>query len=79
MADANDDSGMASLHLSTLMEIVLYGYGMEWKEAIGMRDNLLRVAKAADPQMSKLTVDDGEASLIISFAAIPSFQIDVIT
>jgi hypothetical protein len=77
-ADANDDSGMASLHVHTLIGIGLYGCGMEWHEAILMRDNLVRTAKAAESHIAELPIDDGKASLIISAAGIPSFQIDAI-
>jgi hypothetical protein len=75
-ADANDSEGMASVHLSALMGIGLYSYGLEWREAIGLRDQLMRAAKAAEPQIAKIPVEGGEASLIISFAGVPSFQID---
>jgi hypothetical protein len=76
-ADANDNSGMATVHLSLLMGLGLYGYEFDLREAAGLRDQLMREARAAEPQIAKLSVDGGEASLIISFAGVPSFQIDV--
>jgi hypothetical protein len=75
-ADANDSEGMSSVHLSLLMGIGLYSYGLEWREAIGLRDQLMRAARASDPQIARLPVEGGEVSLIISFAGVPSFQID---
>jgi hypothetical protein len=65
-------------HVHTLIGIGLYGCGMEWHEAILMRDNLVRTAKAAESHIAELPIDDGKASLIISAAGIPSFQIDAI-
>jgi hypothetical protein len=74
-ADAND-SEMSSVHLSLLMGIGLYSYGMEWREALGLRDQLVRAAKASDLQTARFPVEGGEASLVISVAGVPSFQID---
>jgi hypothetical protein len=75
-ADANDAEPMSAVHLSLLMGIGFYGDGMAWQEAIGARDDLLRAAKAADPQTAEMPVDFGRASLIISVAGAPSFVID---
>jgi hypothetical protein len=75
-ADASDSEGMSSVHLSLLMGIGLYSYGLEWREALGLRDQLMREARASEPQIARLPVEGGEASLIISFAGVPSFQID---
>jgi hypothetical protein len=76
VADANDNEMASSLHLLLLMGIGLHGYGMEWRPALDLRDQLVRAAKASDPHIAKLPVDGAEASLIISFAGVPSFQID---
>jgi hypothetical protein len=75
MADANDSELTSSIHLLLLMAIGLHGYGMEWREALDLRDQLVRTAKASDPHISELPVDGGKASLIISFAGVPSFEI----
>jgi hypothetical protein len=76
-ADANDSEGMSSVHLSALIGIGLYGYGVEWRQALDLRDKLLRAAKASDLQTARLAIDGvGEASLVISIAGVPSFQID---
>jgi hypothetical protein len=77
LADANDSEITSSLHLLLLMGIGLHGYGMEWRPALDLRDQLVRAAKASDSQTAKLPIDGGgEASLVISFAGVPSFQID---
>jgi hypothetical protein len=80
-ADANNSEGMSSLHLSTLMGIGLYSYVLDWREAIALRDDLMREAKGKDDlndlQTAKRTIDDTiEASLVISFAGVPSFMIE---
>jgi hypothetical protein len=37
----------------------------------------MRAAKASDQQTARLAIDGvGEASVVISFAGVPSFQID---
>jgi hypothetical protein len=76
LADANDREMASSLHLLLLMAIGIHGYGMEWRPALDLRDQLVRAAKASDSQTAKLPIDGGgEASLVISFAGVPSFQI----
>jgi hypothetical protein len=76
-ADANNSEGMSSLHLSTLMGIGLYSDVLEWSEAIALRDQLMREAtNKDDPQIVERTIDGAKASLIISVAGVPSFQID---
>jgi hypothetical protein len=75
-ADANTGEGMASVHLSAMMGIGLYAYALDWREAVEMRNELMRAAKASDTHQARAMVEDGEASLIISFAGLPSFQID---
>jgi hypothetical protein len=67
----------SSLHLLAMMGIGLHGYGLEWRPALHLRDNLMHSAKASDPQTAEILVDDdSRASLVISFAGVPSFQID---
>ena len=41
-----------------------------------MRDELMREAKGAEPQIAKRAIEDAEVSLIISLAGVASFQID---
>jgi hypothetical protein len=74
MADANDSEIRSSLHLLVLMAIGLHGWGMEWRPALEMRDQLVRMA--TDAQTASLHVEGGEASLVISIAGVPSFEID---
>lgn len=74
--DANNGGeGISNVHVAALTAIGLYGDGMTWQEATAMRDQLMREAKAAEPQMAERTVDDAKISLIISFAGAASFAI----
>jgi hypothetical protein len=76
-ADANTGGeGMTSVHLSAMMGIGLYAYALDWREAVEMRNELMRAAKASDTHQARAMAEDGEASLIISVAGLPSFQID---
>jgi hypothetical protein len=69
---ANDSDFTSSLHLSG---IVLHGYGLEWREALELRDELVRAAKTR--LTANIRMQDGsDASFIISVAGVPSFQID---
>lgn len=74
--DASDDSGMAMVHVSALMAVGLYAYGMDWREAVAARNQIVREAKARDPQIAEHTIDGVKISLIISDGGVPSFQID---
>jgi hypothetical protein len=69
-------SGRARVHVLLLMAIGLHGYGIEWRSALTLRDQLVRMANASDAQTASLHVEGGEASLVISIAGVPSFQID---
>jgi hypothetical protein len=73
---ANNSEGMSAVHVSALTAIGLCGDGMTWREAIAMRDEPMREAKGAEPQIAKRTIEDAEVSLIISFGGVASFQID---
>lgn len=76
-ADAIDHEMASSLDLLVMMGIGLHGYGLEWRPALYLRDNLVRAANASDPQTAEIPVDDeSKASLVISFVGVPSFQID---
>jgi hypothetical protein len=76
-ADANDREIASGLHLLLLMGIGLHGYGMAWRTALDLRDQLVRTAKASDSQTANLLIDGGgRASLVISIVGVPSFQID---
>ena len=66
--DANNNEGMCSVHVSALTAIGLYGDGITWREATAMRDELMREAKGAEPQIAKRAIEDAEVSLIISLA-----------
>jgi hypothetical protein len=76
LADANGNDIKSSIHLMLLMAMGLHGYGLEWRPALELRDQLVRAAKASDPHVARLPVEGGEASLIVSIAGVPSFQID---
>jgi hypothetical protein len=74
LADANDREKMS--HLMLIMAIGLHAYGIEWRPALEVRDQLVRMSKESDAQSAKLPFEGGEASLVISIAGVPSFQID---
>jgi hypothetical protein len=76
LADADDSAITSSLHLAVLMGIGLHAYGMDWRPALDLRDQLARAAKSSRTHAAKLPVDGGEASLIISAAGVPSFAIE---
>ncbi len=59
-----------------LAGMALHGYGLEWRQALKMRDQLVSLAKASDRQMSEVHVEGGKVSLVISVVGVPSFQID---
>jgi hypothetical protein len=73
--NANTKEDVATLHVSALMGIGLYAYALDWREAVERRNQLMRTAKAQEIQQAKATVEDAEASLIISFAGLASFRI----
>jgi hypothetical protein len=74
LADANDREKMS--HLMLMMAIGLHSYGIGLRPALELRDQLVRMAKESDAQSAKLPFEGGEASLVISIAGVPSFQID---
>jgi len=75
-ADANSTEPMSVLHTMLLAGMGLHGYGLEWRQALEMRDHLVSLAKASDRQMSEIHVEGGKASLVISIVGVPSFEID---
>jgi hypothetical protein len=75
-ADANGTSPTSIVHTMLLAAMALHGYGLEWRQALKMRDQLVSLAKASDRQMSEVHVEGGKASLVISVVGVPSFQID---
>jgi hypothetical protein len=74
--DANSTEPVSILHTMLLAGIGLHGYGLDWRQALKTRDQLVETAKASDRQMSEVHVDGGKVSLVISVAGVPSFQID---
>jgi hypothetical protein len=75
-ADANSADPASILHTMLLIAMGLHGYGLEWRAALKMRDQLVGSAKASDRQMSEVHIEGGKISLVISVAGVPSFQID---
>jgi hypothetical protein len=47
----------------------------EWREAVAIRDELIKKAKSSDGKRSELRVEDGWASCVINPAGVPSFEI----
>jgi hypothetical protein len=75
-ADASSTVPMSILHTMLLAGMALHGYGLEWRQALKVRDQLVSLAKASDRQMSEVHVEGGKASLVISVVGVPSFQVD---
>ena len=84
-ADANSAEPMSVLHTMLLAGIGLHGYGLEWRQALQVRDQLVSLAKASDRQVSEVHVAGGKVSLVISIVGppregnpvgVPTFQID---
>jgi hypothetical protein len=75
-ADAKDSRPTSSVHLTLLMAMALHGYGLEWRQALLMRDKPVSTAEASNPHMAKIPLGARKASLIVSIAGVPSFQID---
>jgi hypothetical protein len=75
-ADASANKQKSIRHTMLLAAMGLYGYGLEWRPALKMRDQLFRLANASNKQAAKVNLAGGEASLIINAAGAPSFRID---
>ena len=84
-ADANSAEPMSVLHTMLLAGIGLHGYGLEWRQALQVRDQVVSLAKASDRQVSEVHVAGGKVSLVISIVGppregnpvgVPTFQID---
>lgn len=75
-ADAGSNDQTSILHTTLLAAMGLHGYGLDWRPALKMRDQLFRLANASDRQAAKVRLAGGEASLIIGAAGAPSFRID---
>ena len=75
-ADAKDRQPTSSVHLTLLIAMALHGFGPEWRAAVLMRDKLVSNAGASNPHMAKIAVGARKATLIISIAGVPNFQID---
>ena len=74
LADGKDREKMSDL--MPIMAVGLHAYGIDWRQALELRDQLVRMVKASDAQSAKLGFAGGEASLVISIAGVPSFEID---
>lgn len=75
-ATAKDSHPTSSLHLASLMAIALHGYGLEWRAALLLRDRLVSTAEASNPRMAKMPFGARRASLVVSVAGVPNFEID---
>jgi hypothetical protein len=76
MADADDDKPASALHVQILATLGLQGYQMDMRSALALRDQLVSEAKEAEPHTAKRAINGGTASFVISFAGVPSFQIE---
>jgi hypothetical protein len=76
-ADAKNSQPTSGIHLTLLMGMALRGYGLEWREALSMRDKLVGTAEASNPHMAKIPFGARKASLIVSIAGVPNFRIDL--
>lgn len=75
-AEANSADQTSIVHTMLLAATGLHGYGLAWRPAFKMRDQLFRLAKASDKQAANVHLAGGEASLVISPAGAPNFRID---
>jgi hypothetical protein len=84
-ADGNSTEPMSILHTMLLAGIGLHSYGLEWRQAFQVRDQLVSLAKASDRQASEVHVAGAKVSLVISIVGspregtpvgVPTFQID---
>jgi hypothetical protein len=74
-ADTNNSEVSHSLHLLAMMGMGLHGYGMEWRPALVLRNNLLRKVETSHPHTAEIPID--ETSLAsLSLAGVPTFKID---
>lgn len=75
-AEADGTDQKSILRTMLLAAMGLHGYGLGWRPAFKMRDQLFRLAKASDKQAANVHLAGGEASLVISPAGAPNFRID---
>ena len=75
-ADAISGEMIPSAHLVMLMGIGLYGYGLDWRSALELRDHLLHVAEETGLNAVESPIDGSRASFAISVAGVPSFEIE---
>jgi hypothetical protein len=64
----------SSFHILLLAAIGLHAYGMDWRQALNLRADMVRAAKTS--MTAYAAIDGAKASLAISIANTPSFQIE---
>jgi hypothetical protein len=74
--EAKSAASISVVHAMLLAGMGFHGYGLEWRQALIMRDRLVSLAKSSEAQMSGVRIEGGKASLGISVAGVPSFQIE---
>jgi hypothetical protein len=76
-ADAKDSHPTSRVHLELLIAMALHGFGLEWRAALLARDKLVSSIEASNPHLAKIAVGARKATLIISIAGVPNFQIEL--
>ena len=75
LVDANSaDDVRAALHVGLFAGVALHAFGLEWPEALSVRDELVHTRRPAT--ITKLPVGEGVASMAISVAGIPDFELN---
>lgn len=67
------DNARAALHVGLLAGMALHAFGLDWPEALRVRDKLVSTRRHAE--ITKLPVDGGVASMAISIAGIGDFEL----
>lgn len=76
IVDANSaDDVRATFHVGLFAGMALHAFGLEWAEALSVRDKLAHSRRPAT--ITKLPVGEGVASMAISIAGIPDFELNV--
>jgi hypothetical protein len=75
LVDANSaDDAFAAVHVGLFAGMALHAFGLEWPEALSVRDELVRTRRPAT--ITELPVGEGVASMAISIAGISDFELN---
>jgi hypothetical protein len=74
IADTTGTEPMAVMHANLLAGIGLHAFGLAWPQALGTREQLVESAKASGT--AEVQFEGGKASLVITVAGTPSFEIE---